>query len=33
MARLHRLANRAELSDEEVQILRGIARAIEARCR
>src|ERR1039457_5170921 len=29
MSRLHRLANRAELSAEEVQILRGIARAIE----
>jgi tRNA/rRNA methyltransferase len=29
MARLHRLANRAELSIEELQILRGIARAIE----
>jgi len=33
MARLHRLANRADLSDEEVHILRGIARAIGARCR
>jgi tRNA/rRNA methyltransferase len=33
MARLHRLANRAELSVEEVQILRGIARAIGERCR
>jgi tRNA/rRNA methyltransferase len=33
MARLHRLANRAELSEEEVHILRGIARAIGARCR
>jgi tRNA/rRNA methyltransferase len=33
MARLHRLANRAELSVEEVHILRGIARAIGARCR
>ena len=33
MARLHRLANRAELSVEEVQILRGIARAIDERCR
>jgi tRNA/rRNA methyltransferase len=30
MARLHRLANRAELSEEEVHILRGIARAVEA---
>ena len=28
MARLHRLANRAELTADEVQILRGIARAI-----
>ena len=33
MARLHRLANRADLSQEEVHILRGIARAIDARCR
>jgi tRNA/rRNA methyltransferase len=33
MARLHRLANRADLSEEEVHILRGIARAIGARCR
>ena len=33
MSRLHRLANRAELTDEEVQILRGIARAIEERNR
>ena len=33
MARLHRLANRAELSVEEVHILRGIARAIDERCR
>ncbi len=33
MARLQRLANRAELSTEEVHILRGIARAIEERCR
>jgi tRNA/rRNA methyltransferase len=33
MARLHRLANRADLSVEEVHILRGIARAIGARCR
>jgi tRNA/rRNA methyltransferase len=33
MARLRRLANRAELSDEEVHILRGIARAIDERCR
>ena len=33
MARLHRLANRAELSPEEVHILRGIARAIDERCR
>jgi tRNA/rRNA methyltransferase len=30
MARLHQLANRAQLTAEEVQILRGIARAIEA---
>lgn len=29
MARLHRLANRAELTTDELQILRGIARAIE----
>ena len=28
MARLHRLANRAELTADELQILRGIARAI-----
>ena len=33
MARLQRLANRAELSAEEVHILRGIARAIDERCR
>ena len=33
IARLHLLANRADLSDEEVHILRGIARAIGARCR
>lgn len=33
MSRLHRLANRAALSVEEVQILRGIARAIDERCR
>jgi tRNA/rRNA methyltransferase len=33
MARLHRLVNRADLSEEEVHILRGIARAIGARCR
>jgi tRNA/rRNA methyltransferase len=33
MARLQRLANRAELSTEEVHILRGIARAIDERCR
>jgi tRNA/rRNA methyltransferase len=33
MARLRRLANRAELSTEEVHILRGIARAIDERCR
>ena len=33
MARLHRLANRAELSAEEVHILRGIARAARERCR
>jgi len=32
MARLQRLANRAELSTEEVHILRGIARAIDERC-
>jgi tRNA/rRNA methyltransferase len=29
MARLHRLANRASLSEEEVHILRGIARAVD----
>ena len=33
MARLRRLANRAELSTEEVHILRGIARAVDERCR
>ena len=33
MARLQRLANRAELSTEEVHILRGIARAVDERCR
>jgi tRNA/rRNA methyltransferase len=33
MARLHRLANRAGLSVEEVHILRGIARAMDERCR
>ena len=33
VARLHRLANRADLSVEEVQILRGIARAVGERCR
>ena len=33
MARLHRLANRAELSVEEVHILRGIARAAAERRR
>jgi tRNA/rRNA methyltransferase len=33
MARLYRLANRAELSAEEVQILRGIARAMEEHSR
>jgi tRNA/rRNA methyltransferase len=33
MSRLHRLANRAELSVEEVQILRGVARAMEERKR
>jgi tRNA/rRNA methyltransferase len=33
IARLLRLANRAELTIEEVQILRGIARAIDERCR
>jgi len=33
MARLRRLANRAGLSTEEVHILRGIARAIDERCR
>ncbi|HPO20373.1 MAG TPA: RNA methyltransferase, partial [Rubrivivax sp.] len=30
--RLQQLLNRAQLSTEEVQILRGIARAIEQRC-
>ena len=29
MARLHRLANRSALTDDEVHILRGIARAVE----
>ena len=33
MSRLHRLANRADLTVEEVQILRGIARAVEERSR
>jgi tRNA/rRNA methyltransferase len=33
MSRLHRLANRAHLTIEEVQILRGIARAVEERNR
>ena len=33
MSRLHRLANRAGLTVEEVQILRGIARAMEERSR
>jgi tRNA/rRNA methyltransferase len=33
MARLHRLAHRAELSVEEVHILRGIARAVGRRSR
>jgi tRNA/rRNA methyltransferase len=33
MARLRRLANRAELSAEEVHILRGIARAVRERSR
>lgn len=33
MARLHRLANRAQLSTQEVHILRGIARAIAERSR
>ena len=33
MARLQRLANRAQLTAEEVHILRGIARAIDERCR
>ena len=33
MARLRRLANRADLSTEEVHILRGIARAIDERSR
>jgi tRNA/rRNA methyltransferase len=33
MSRLHRLANRAALTVEEVQILRGIARAIDERSR
>jgi tRNA/rRNA methyltransferase len=32
-SRLHRLANRAALTVEEVQILRGIARAMEERSR
>ncbi|MEO8924436.1 MAG: RNA methyltransferase [Caldimonas sp.] len=33
MSRLHRLANRAQLTEEEVRILRGIARAVEERKR
>jgi tRNA/rRNA methyltransferase len=33
MARLQRLANRSGLSAEEVHLLRGIARAIDERCR
>ncbi len=33
MSRLHRLANRADLTVEEVQILRGIARAVDERSR
>ncbi len=33
MARLHRLANRARLTEEEVHILRGIARAVEEKRR
>jgi len=33
VSRLHRLANRAALTVEEVQILRGIARAMEERSR
>jgi len=33
MSRLHRLANRAGLTVDEVQILRGVARAIDERCR
>ena len=33
VSRLHRLANRAALTVEEVQILRGIARAMEGRSR
>ena len=33
VSRLHRLANRSGLSAEEVHILRGIARAIDERCR
>ena len=33
MSRLHRLANRAAADAEEVHILRGIARAIDERCR
>jgi tRNA/rRNA methyltransferase len=33
MARLQRLANKAALTVEEVQILRGVARAVGERCR
>jgi len=33
IARLHRLVNRAEITQEEAQILRGIARAVDERCR
>jgi tRNA/rRNA methyltransferase len=33
MPRLNQLVNRAELGDEEINILRGIARALEQRKR
>lgn len=32
LPRLHRLLQRAEVTEEEVHILRGVARAVEARC-
>jgi tRNA/rRNA methyltransferase len=32
MPRLHQLAHRCQLTQEEVHILRGIAKAIEQKC-